>query len=195
MYAFFKFLWYLLSRALIWALGVGLVVLAFFMAMDYMNASTLTKDGMQVRAEVVIEGSDPSTLTKVFSKAFLESDTLLTSNAYLPYKVSDFDYKADSNIDLIFPWQDSVTLRITEKVSNIQAQVTPDPDSGLSDSPPAWQNAIYDVKLVRYEGGWRITSMSTVKILPPSPTPTPADTDITPEPESPSGSPAISVTP
>lgn len=166
MYSFLRFLWYLISRVLIWAAAVGLVLLAFFLAMDYMNTSTLIKDGMHLRAQVVIEGADPSALGKVFSKVFLENDTLLKSSAYRQYKVSDFDYNADCVFTLIFPWQDNVTLRMTEEVSNIQAQVTPDPDSGIPGNPPVWNDAIYDIKLTRTEGSWRIISITTVQTLP-----------------------------
>ena len=67
---FLKFFWFFLSRVLIWVAAAGLVVLAFFMAMDYMNASMLTKDGLQVRAQVVIEGSDPLDIDKSIFKVF-----------------------------------------------------------------------------------------------------------------------------
>ena len=164
LYVVLRFLWYLLSRLLIWTAALGLIVVAFFMAMDYLNASILTKDGMQVRADVVIKEADPTTLTKVFSKSFLENDTILNSDVYQQYKVSDFDYSADTSFALIFPWQDSVTLRVTEKVSNIVAQVTPAEDSGLPETPLPWRNAVYNVTLARYEGSWRIVSMETFEI-------------------------------
>ena len=180
LYVVLRFLWFLLSRIIIWAAAAGLVVLAFFMAMDYMNTSTLTKDGMQVRAEVIIKGSDPSTLSKVFSKSFLQNDTILNSDLYQPYKVSDFDYDASASFALIFPWQNSVTLTVTEKISNIVAQVTPDTDSGLRATPPLWKNAVYDVTLVRYEDNWRIFSMKTIQVLPSA---------------TPSAAPSVSLTP
>jgi hypothetical protein len=120
----------------------------------------------------------------VFSKSFLENDTLINSDAYRPYKVSDFDYAADSGFVLIFPWQSSVTLRVTEKVTNISAQVIPDTDSGLAPNPPAWENAVYDIKLIRYEGSWRIVSMKKLEVLP-SPTPYPSPSESPSELQSP----------
>lgn len=167
-----KFLWYLFSRLIIWGAAAGLVVLAFYMAMDYMDASVLTKDGLQVRAEVIIKRSDPTTLSKVFSKGFLESDKMLKSSEYLQYQVSGFNYSADTSFALIFPWQSTVTLRVTEKVSNIKAQPAPGADASLPETPPEWTNAVYNVQLVRWEGGWRIINMELVDVLP-APTPTP----------------------
>jgi hypothetical protein len=170
-----KFLWYLFSRLLIWGAAAALIVLAFFMAMDYMNASTLAKDGMQVRAEVIIKNSDATALSKVFSKGFLENDKLLTSNKYSQYKVSDFDYSAQNSIVLIFPWQNSVTLRITEKVTSITGQPVPGLDeSTVPKDPPVWDNAVYDVNIVRYENSWRIVSMDLIEELP-QPTPSPSE--------------------
>ena len=190
MHVVLKFLWYFFTRLIIWGAAAGLVVLAFFMAMDYMDVSVLTKDGMQVRAEVIIKGSDPTTLTKVFSKGFLENDEMLKSTAFQQYQVSDFDYSAESDIALILPWSNTVTLRITEKVTNISAQAAPGTDIALSENPPAWRNAVYDVQVVRYEDSWRIVSMKLVRELP-APTPTPT----LPVSPAPSVSPSVSVSP
>ncbi len=171
-----KFLWYFFSRLIIWGAAVGLVLLAFFMAMDYMNASTLVKDGMQVRAEVVMKNSDPTTLAKVFSKGFLENDEILKSKAYSQYKITDFDYSADSEFALVFPWQGAVTLRVTEKVTGIVGQPLTGTDTGISETPPLWKNAVYNVQLVRFEESWRIISMELIEVLP-APTPTPSPTE------------------
>lgn len=168
-----KFLWYLFSRLVIWGTAAGLVLLAFFMAMDYMNASTLMKDGMNVRAEAIIKGSDPTTLAKVFSKSFIENDEMLKSTAYQRFRISDFDYSADTEIALIFPWQSTVTLRVTEKVTDIVALPTSGEDESEDETPPDWKNAVYDVQLVRVEDSWRIVSMKLVKVLP-APTPLPS---------------------
>ncbi len=170
-----RFLWYLFSRLLIWAIAIAFIILSFFVAMDYMNVQILTKDGMKVRAEVIIKGDDPTALSKVFSKGFLEHDDMLESDAYRQYIVSDFDYSADMNFILIFPWNDTVTVRVTEEVSNIDAEVYANAENAaqISETPPEWDNAVYDVTLVAYEDNWRIVSMELVEYLPkPSPSPT-----------------------
>ncbi len=178
---FLRFLWFIVSRLLIWGAVVGLVVLAFFAAMDYMNIQTLVKDGLQVRAQVVIEKEDPTLLSKVFSKNFLEKDELLKSTAYQPYKVSDFDYKASVGFALIMPWQKSVTLRVTEEVTGIDAEIytASEENTELSPTPPEWDNAVYDVTIIRYEDNWRIVGMELMELLPkptPSPSPSPSAT-------------------
>lgn len=170
-----RFLWYLFSRLLIWAVAIAFVVLSFFVAMDYMNVQILTRDGMRVRSEVIIKGDDPTALSKVFSKSFLEKDTMLKSDAYRPYLVSDFDYEANIGFKLILPWHNKVILRVTEEISNIDAEIYANAENAgqTNETPPEWDNAVYDVTLVSYEGNWRIVSMELIELLPkPSPSPT-----------------------
>ena len=179
-----RFLWYVFSRILIWGIAAALIVLSFYAAMDFMNAQILVKDGLQLRAEVIIKGEDPTALSKVFSKSFLEQDTLLSSGIFRSYVISDFDYSAEVNFHLIMPWQNAITLRVTEEVSGIEGSVlgSTESDDRLSETPPQWQNAIYNVRLIRYEGNWRIVGMELIESLPsstPPPTPTP---DLSPTP-------------
>lgn len=185
-----RFLWYFVSRLLVWALAIGFIVLAFFAAMDYMNVRILTSDGLQVRAAVIIQGEDPTTLSKVFSKGFLEQDTMLNSDKYQDYLVSDFDYEIEIGFALILPWQNTAKLRVTEQVSKIKAEVytSNEKTETVSETPPAWENAVYDITLARYEDNWRIVGMEQIEVLP-QPTPSPTATNVpsaatpTPEPE------------
>ena len=107
-------LWYLFSRILIWAVAAALVVLSFFAAMDYMNVQILVKDGLQLRAKVIIQGDDPTALSKVFSRNFLEQDALLSSSVYRSYSIKNVDYSAKVDFQLIMPWQNAVELTVTE---------------------------------------------------------------------------------
>lgn len=176
-----RFLWYLFSRILIWAVAAALIVLSFFAAMDYMNVQILVKDGLQLRAKVIIQGEDPTALSKVFSRNFLEQDALLSSNVYRSYSIKNVDYNAKVGFQLIMPWQNAVELTVTEEIKRIDGTLAggAEKSSTLSETPPPWQNAVYRVRLVRYEDNWRIVSMTQVKALPsptPSPTPKPAPT-------------------
>ena len=174
-----RFIWYVISRLLVWVLAAGLVVLSFFVAMDYMNARILVQDSMQLRAQVIIKGEDPTTLSQVFSKGFLENDTKLESDIYQQYNISDFDYKIDPGFKLIFPWQKSVTLSVSEEVRDIEGQIYANTETPLSETPPVWDNAVYNMTLVRYEDNWRIVSMDIIEQLPdqtPAPTETPTAT-------------------
>ncbi len=170
-----KFFWYIVSRVFIWALAAALVALSFFAAMDFMNAQILIKDGLQLRAEVIIKGNDPTSLTKVFSKSFLEQDTQLSAGTYHPYAVSGIDYNANVDFILILPWQNTAVLRVTERVTGIKGNLITGTAAAdyLDESPPPWPNAVYDVRVSRYEENWRIVSMDLIELLPmPTPSPT-----------------------
>lgn len=182
-----RFVWYLLSRLMVGAVIVGLVVLSFFVAMDYMNVQTLVKDGLHVRADVILKNSDTATLSKVFSKSFLENDALLSTDTYRPYDVSGYNYSAEVGFALVFPWNKTVTVEVTEEVTGIKADLYATTDTEISETPPAWVNAVYRVTLVRYENNWRIVEMEQTQVLPvptpsvtpsPSPSLTPADTPV-----------------
>jgi len=163
-----RFAWYLISRLFVWVAIVPLILLSFFAAMDYMNVRILTSDGLEVRAGVIISGDDPTPLSKVFSKRFLENDAMLNSEVYRAYIVSDFDYDLTIPLAFIMPWKDSVVLRITEEVNNIDAKIyaSAENTANIEDTPPAWKNATYDLTLVRYENNWRITDMQIIETEP-----------------------------
>ena len=165
---FLRFIWYLFSRILVWLAVIPLIVLSFFAAMDYMNVRILTSDGLEARAGVIIAGDDPTPLSKVFSKSFLENDTMLNSDLYRQYIVSDFDYDIELPFIIIMPWKKTVTLRITETVSGIDAEIYSGAENAaeINENPPNWQNATYDITLVRYEENWRIVSMELVELAP-----------------------------
>jgi hypothetical protein len=164
MIKFLRALWYLVSRLLIWGSIIPLVLLSFYAAMDYMNVRILSSDGLEARAGVIIAGDDPTPLSKVFSKGFLDGDTMLYSNLYRQYIVSDFDYSIEMPIIIIMPWKDTVVLRITEEIDDIEAEVYASVENSatVSETPPEWNNATYDLTLVRYENNWRIVSMEEV---------------------------------
>ena len=186
-----RFFWYIFSRLLTWAIAIGLVVLSFFAAMDYMNARILVQDGLQARAATIIEGQDPTTLSKVFSKSFLEQDTLLNSDAYQPYDVSNYEYNTQVGFALILPWQKQATLTVTEEITDMDAELYVVTENGISETPPQWENAVYDVHVVRYEDNWRIVSMDIKEVLPiPSPTASPIPTQTTESTPSPSVTPS-----
>lgn len=72
-----RFLWYIAKRLLGLTLLVGVLVIAFYMAMNTANITILLKDGMAMRAEVVMMEENPEQLSKYFEDNFLQVDTVL----------------------------------------------------------------------------------------------------------------------
>lgn len=54
-----------------------MLVIAFYMAMNTANITILLKDGMAMRAEVVMMEENPEQLSKYFEDNFLQVDTVL----------------------------------------------------------------------------------------------------------------------
>jgi len=188
-----RFFRYLAGRLVLLGIAVGLVILAFFVCMDYMNINVLVRDGFYKRAATIIMEEDPSVLVKVFTKSFIDKDTLLKSRTYADYVVRGFNHKVDVDFRIIFPWDNVVEVTMTEKISYIDGELPeesiPEGATGVDTAPPEWQDGRYKLTLVRAESVWKIAGMELVEALPkpePSPSPSPsrtasASTTIAPE--------------
>lgn len=175
-----RFFKYLLSRIIILGIAAAFVVLSFFVCMDYMNVNILIRDGFYKRAATVMQiNGDPSILVKVFTKSFIDKDTLLSSHEYDDYIIRGFNHKLDVDFKLIFPWDRYIQIDITEKIPDIDGELPSEEedDSAKSIQPPLWQDARYRLTLARDEDNWRITGMELLEKLPKpveSPSQTPA---------------------
>ncbi len=61
------------------------------------------------------QGEDPTPMAKVFSKNFLEQDTTLIPLLTDHTAFFSYDHSADVGFMLIMPWNNSVTLEVTEE--------------------------------------------------------------------------------
>jgi hypothetical protein len=166
-----RFLRYLVGRLLLWALAVGFIVLSFFVCMDYMNVNVLIRDGFYKRAATIMHiNEDASILIKVFTKSFIEKDTLLKSNTYDAYVIRSFNHKLDVDFKIIFPWDSTIEVNITERIPYIDGELpVSSEDTKASDEtikPPEWQDGRYTLTLARDKENWRITGMKLIKKLP-----------------------------
>jgi len=173
-----RFTGYFFTRLVILAVVAGLIVLAFFIAMDYMSVNVLVKDALEKRAEYIIRKTgDQSALIKTFSKSFLAQDTLLYSDTYADYVVRGFNQEVETGFVMVFPWDDTVHLSVTERILTINGELreelTPEGATEEEISPPPWQDGRYIVTLERSEDNWLITDMERIeKIEKPAPSPT-----------------------
>lgn len=162
-----RFFKYLLSRIIILGIAAFFVVIAFFVCMDYMNVNILIRDGFYKRAATIMHiNDDPSILVKVFTKSFIDKDTLLSSHEYDDYIVRGFNHKLDVDFKLIFPWDRYIQIDITEKISDIDGELPSEEEGAKSIQPPPWQDALYRLTLARDEDNWRITGMELLEKLP-----------------------------
>ena len=164
-----RFLHYLVTRLILLAVAVGFIVLSFFVCMDYMNVNILIRDGFNKRAATIMHvNEDASVLVKVFTKSFIEKDTLLKSHIYDDYVIRGFTHNMDVDFKLIFPWDKTIEVDVTERIPDIDGELPAgdNGETGESTKPPEWQDGRYRLTLSRDGDNWRITDMTVLAKLP-----------------------------
>ena len=156
-----RFVWYLASRLLLICVVLGLMVVAFYYAMNMANIYVVLKDGMAYRAQVVMMEADESELTKYFMPSFLEQDQVLLAtkqgnSPYKDYNVRGIDHRLEMDWMWCWPWEDTARANIIERIPRID---------GSALYPPDWQSASYRAVLVKENGQWRIRSLTLVQTL------------------------------
>jgi hypothetical protein len=180
-----RFMWFVSSRLALFTLIAGVLVFSFYTCLNISNIFILLNDGMQARASVILTRENPEQLNNYFRAEFLSSDQALNtalgpSSPYVDYNISDFDYKLSVESAWCWPWQDTATATIVERIPKISGKVVSsradDVKSGsLSANPPGWQGGRYEVTLYRANGQWKVAGLRQTQIIV-EPTPTPAPT-------------------
>ncbi len=116
-----RFVWYLASRLLLICVVLGLMVVAFYYAMNMANIYVVLKDGMAYRAQVVMMEADESELTKYFMPSFLEQDQVLLAtkqgnSPYKDYNVRGIDHRLEMEWMWCWPWEDTARANIIERI-------------------------------------------------------------------------------
>jgi len=93
-----------------------LIVLATFFAYDAANIYVMAKDGLSQRADTIINGEDADSLNRFFTKKFLNSDSLLRSNPYEGYQITDYGYELKIRRIWVWPWQSRTNVLVEESI-------------------------------------------------------------------------------
>ena len=180
-----RLLWYIATRLIILSVVAGLLILAFYLSMDTSNIYLLLRDGMQQRTSVILTQKNADTLTNYFTSDFLLNDETLRiglsdQSPYVNYSVSSFSYQMSMESMWAWPWDDTATATIVEKVPKITGKVKSGKSSLVtSTTPPAWYGGRYVVTLRRINGQWKIAGLRQTQIIveptaEPTGTPIPA---------------------
>ena len=182
-----RFMWFLSSRLVIFTLVVGILVLVFYTCLNISNIYILLSDGMKARAEVMLTREEPEQLNNYFRAEFLTGDEALNlalgpSSPYVDYEITDFEYKLSIESVWCWPWQDTASATIVERIPKITGQVVSSrseavEDGSLPSTPPTWQGGRYEITLYRSNGQWKVAGMRQTQIIvEPTPSPTPEPT-------------------
>ena len=172
-----RMIWYVASRLLLVCLVLGMMVVAFYYAMNATNIYVVLKDGMARRAQVIMMEEDASELTKYFLPAYLERDSALLATVqgnspYKDYNVRGIDHRLSMDFLWVWPWDESAKVDITEKIPRIDGRAKGSTAEALVASggesalyPPAWQSAKYRAVLTKENGQWHIKSLTLIQTL------------------------------
>jgi len=171
-----RMLWYIVKLALVVLLMVGVLVVAFFTAMDSANVYIITSSGLEARAAVQLGIDAADELNSFYSAAFLFDSENYTNSAYDGCVIRD--YKYDLKITSLWcqPWSGTATVSVVEDVPQIDGDmITDEKDEDgntITLDAPQWQRMSYTVKLVKSDSRWVINEITEQVELEPAPTPT-----------------------
>lgn len=168
-----KSILYILTRVIIVVVIAVLLWMGFNIGMNSMNVYMITKDACSRRADTVLKNANPDTLSKLFTQDFILSDAVLNSDTYEDYTLTNYYERTDVDRIIVWPWQNKVTVKITEEVMDLTGTYTAEAAErmGLSEEEamqtvelPAWQNGEYKVTLVKEEDSdsWAVDAMEFV---------------------------------
>lgn len=170
-----RFLWYIAKYLLAATMLLGTLIIALYMAMNTANITILLKDGMALRAQVVMMEKEPEELLKFFQNSFVEVDPAINiglseNSPYANYSITGMDHRISMEWMWCWPWDNKANADFVETVPKIDGRIKAslradaeknDPDSV---SPPNWRSARYRATLVREGGRWKIASLKELKM-------------------------------
>jgi len=139
-------IWYIL-RILIVSVAVILLIMGVFSsAMHMSNIYIILVDGMDLRAECILQDGSVLELSNYFTENFLNRDEKLLGDAYSDFTVSSFDYRLEIERLLALPWSEKVEVQVVEKLVSVAYSNNADAaDAEL----PAWATGRYRITFVK----------------------------------------------
>ncbi len=172
-----RFLWYIAKRLLGLTVLFGALIIAFYMAMNTANITILLKDGMALRAQVVMMNKEADELTKYFENDFVKVDTALNigqggASPYANYAINGIDHRITLEWLWCWPWDDVARADFVESVPKIDGRIKAslraeaEKNNPASVYPPSWNTSRYRATLIREGGRWKIQAIKLLQALP-----------------------------
>lgn len=159
-----RLMWYIASRLLALTVLVSIGVCAFYMCMNSANIYVVVSEGMDKRVDVALTREDAAELANYFHTDFLNADPVLNVafteySPYVNYNIRGYEYKLSFESLWAWPWDNTATCRIVERVPGITGSVLSSKKNEASAKVPSWQGGRYELTLVRVNGQWKISGM------------------------------------
>lgn len=162
---------YVFSRVVFLAVIIAVLVVAYDTAANTLTVDMIIKDAFAKRAQSILmpaaDGSDQQGLEQLFTNNALTNDPLLQDNPFISdgYTITSYYERTDINDNIVWSWENSATVSVTEVVRDIKALSHLEPDeNGETPDPviPEWDSGMYSVRVVKAASGssWLIDSIS-----------------------------------
>ena len=185
-----RFFAYIAGKIFAVLCALGVIVFAFFTAVNTMNVQVMLKDAFTLRSSVMLkqsENDDIDLIDKVFSEQYIEKTGLTSQTDNLAYDVTNYNQDTNIEFKIVWPWDTQVTLTVEDIVDDVRAELVNDTvdESQLKDKY-LMQSGTYDVTVVKTDSGWIVEDMELKEeiepeILFPLPTPEADETQQTEE--------------
>lgn len=182
---------YVFSRVVFLGIIIAVLVIAYDTAANTLTVDMIIKDAFAKRAQAILmpstDGSDQQGLEQLFTNNALTNDPLFQNNPFISdgYTITSYYERTDINNNIVWSWESSATVSVTEVIRDIKALSHMEPDeNGETPDPviPEWDSGTYSVRVVKAASGssWLIDSISyegglLVDIVSPADTTTMSD--------------------
>lgn len=156
-----------------WLIVMAVIIILlviFVIAMQIMNGIVLTGEAMSARANYVLAPSqdDQTTAQQYFTDGYIDGKLQELRSVYEPYTVNNFVHTAKVKWAFAWPWSVTMTARVEENVRNLSGELVSAEDvvegteGGLEETPPAWENGVYKVTMVKVNGKWKVSNIKLI---------------------------------
>lgn len=159
---------YLISRAAVVAIVVGLVIGVYYSSVKTSNLYFVIQDALKARLDIILSDASVEEKSKFFTYNYLNSaEYAELQKKYENYEITGFHHKHEFEIInlIVMPWKNEKTVIVRETVQTIvgnvdEAKISKEEarEQGI-DKIPQWQDSEYEVTLVYENESWCIDSI------------------------------------
>lgn len=143
----------------------------FTMAMNATNLYIIATEGLQLRAECILQDGPAEELREYYTDTYLSKDVLLSSSTFKDYTITNFDYRISVESIKSWPWSNSATMVIVGRMASMNGSIHEDkkqegapPDTVYP--LPEWEDGRYRLHFSKRNGRWYIYQMVMLDVAP-----------------------------
>ncbi len=157
-------IWFFMRTVLLILLLAGLCYAAFETAMRSSNLYILATEGLQLRAQCILQDGPKEQLRSYFTSGFIQEDAELTAGTYSDYTIKDFDYRVEVKAISVLPWSQTATVTVLTRMAGMSGAINDDkrPEGATADAVyplPEWKDGRYLLRFWIRDGRWYVYQM------------------------------------